>query len=223
MTIYRHTYSGSLPQGDTFQYGWWSNSSLNVTDANTAALAWAASLWQTGGAGSGCKAYFASGVVHALVRTAGMSISPSGSARKDGKPSFKTVSVATGAFTQAGTAVGDSNPQTSALVVYFKTTDASKHGRGRMYLPTIAAFATAANGSLTTGAQTEIVADLHSAFTGAIAAGLQPVCFVQQSGKYDTLQGSAVNIASFGISTTLGTQRRRTNKVVQARSSRTMP
>jgi hypothetical protein len=205
MTLYQHRFLGHTAMGETFMYSWWVQSARNLAAAQAAAVAWNAALWNGASAGNGYKDHVTAGVGMDTVTTVQVDmLTGLQSARVDTAQSI------------VGVAVGSAMPGDVALVVSLRTALANRSGRGRFYLPQ-----PAASQLTTTG---KVLADLISDIGSSLSAGWA----VYNSGLdrpvvYSRTHKSTNNITTFDIGDLYDTQRRRENKVLEARTSTTMP
>lgn len=205
MPLYQHRFQGSLPPGDIFVFSWWSDSSLSIDASHGNAVTWAEDAWDGPGAGDGIEAYLVPGVVINRITT-GLITLDTGQ-----QQSLRETTTAL-----AGTAVGGSLPPEVALVVSLRTPLANRSGRGRFYLPTLAASAAAADGTVDAAAQAAIVAALESAWATANSAGETPVV-------YSRTNRSVQAITTFNVGDLFDVQTRRQNSLTESRVSAAMP
>lgn len=205
MPLYEHAFSGATAEGETFTYTWWANSIRALADAQTAAVAWNLALWNGASAGNGLKDHVTAGVTMQSVKTI-------------------TVDQATGlqstradtAQVIPGVAAGSAMPGDVSLVVSLRTALATRRGRGRFYLPQPAASQVLATGRVLTDFITDLISSLTAAWTAYNTGVDRPVVY-SRTGR--TIQ----NITSFNIGDLYDTQRRRQNKLVEARTTGAMP
>lgn len=205
MPLYQHRFRGHNAAGDIWQFTWWSNSLRTTADANTAAVAWLNELWDPAGAALGLGSLVVAGVGADRVSTG--RINPSTGLQDQ---------LAEGTVALVGTAVGSSLPPDVALVVSLRTALANRRGRGRFYLPAMAASTLAADGRVATAAITTLVGALTAAW-GPYTTGVDTVVVYSRTGRMDT------TVSSFDIGNLFDTQRRRDNKIVEVRTSASMP
>ena len=205
MTLYRQTFTGTLPAGDQFTFSWWSSNSLSLGSTNANAVTWLNNLMNGTGGAPGIKGHMNTGVVFAEVKTA--SVDP---------VTHKNINQAITANADAGTVATASCPQDIAIVCSLRTLNASRSGRGRFYLPAPAATTLATDGTLLTATRDDYVNSLLQAFTVAVGAGESPIVFSRKT-------GGEVIISQFGVGTVLDVQRRRVNKVSTVRNMVAMP
>lgn len=205
MPLYQHRFNGSTPEGESFTYTWWANSIRSLADAQTAAVAWNAALWNGASAGNGYKDHVVAACSMLSVTTV-------------------TVNQATGLQSTridtsqviAGVAAGSSLPGDIALVISLRTALATRRGRGRFYLPTPAASQVTTAGRVLA----DLITDLGASLTAAWAAyntGVDRPVVYSRTGR--TIE----NITSYNVGDLYDVQRRRENKLVEARTVSAMP
>lgn len=200
MTLYRQTFTGTLPAGDVFTFSWWSSNALSLGTTNGNAVTWLNNLMNGVSGAPGIKGHMTTGVVFAEVKTA--SVDPA---------THKNINQAITGNSDAGTAATASCPQDISIVASLRTLNASRSGRGRFYLPCPAAAALAADGTLLTAVRDDYVNSLKAAFDVAIAAGESPIVFSRKT-------TGLIGITQIGVGTVLDVQRRRVNKVSTVRN-----
>jgi len=206
MTIYLHKASGVLPAGDIFNFGWHSNSSNSLPTANGIAATWITELWNGTGGASGLPADFQTNTIVQKMTTTQLGTTAP----------YRAVGVAATDLTLAGTAGTANLPQDIAVVVSLRTSDPSRKGRGRFYLPAPVAADVASNGELASSTITGWMLSLLNAWSVSSVAGEHPVIFSRGTGLF---QG----VVRFGIGTLFDIQRRRVNKVNTVRVFDNMP
>lgn len=113
---------------------------------------------------------------------------------------------------EVGTSVAASLPFQCTPVVSLRTADAGLGGRGRFYAPS-PAVDTQDGGTLTTTARGNLADSAEAMFNGLQAAGLSPVIF-------GTTTFNQIPLISLDVGDVIDTQRRRRNKLIEARTSR---
>lgn len=111
-----------------------------------------------------------------------------------------------------GTSAEEQLPPQCAVVVSTRTLVFNKAGRGRFYLPAMAANAIE-GGRIATAAQTVVVNAAERLFTALKAAQMQPVLWAQGA-------TTGTPITSFNVGDVMDTQRRRRNQLSEVRVSR---
>lgn len=198
MTLYQHRFHGTLPAGDEFVFSWWANSIRGLPDAQIAALQWLTDL-NTGATGftSKCTA----GVVFNKVSTAVINILTG-----------RQTELAEDVVAQPGSAAGNSLPQELALVVSLRTALANRSGRGRFYLPCLAASTLTADGKVSAATIGDIMARLDIAWAAYNTLTSTPVV-------YSRTLTTTNDITSFNIGNLFDVQTRRDNKVAEVRTT----
>lgn len=206
MTIYLHKFSGVLPAGDIFNFGWHSTSTNSLPTANGLAATWITDLWSGTGGSAGLHASFQTETIITKATTTQLA---------DTTP-FRAVGVAETDLTLAGTNGTNNLPQDIAVVVTLRTTNPARNGRGRFYLPAPVAAELASNGELADTTIASFMLSLLNAWAATSPAGEHPVVFSRTS-------GAATEVTKFGIGTLFDIQRRRVNKVNTVRTFNNMP
>lgn len=195
MALYRHLASGTTP-GEVFNFSVWSNGNVSLAAAHANWDLALAALWD-GGVG----ALTANEVAITSTSTAEVDVAT-------GRQSTRVDS----AVSMPGTSASEMLPYQCATVVSLRTVFATRSGRGRFYLPPLA-VASIIGGRLTP-ANTSAIADAaETMMTTLQSAGLTPVV-------YSRVAKAAVTIVSVDVGDVIDTQRRRRNKLVEARESR---
>lgn len=194
MALYRHTVLGTNP-GETWSFRLYSEGTPSLSTAQTTWVAAFGAFWSTNVA----KAYATS--IHAVEAT---------TAEIDVATGKQLMKLAT-PLDQVGTSEATSCPFQVAAVVSFRTGLATRAGRGRIYAPS-PAVDQIADGRLT-AAYTEALADGAQAMLNGLSGGaLTPILYTR---------GSANRIiTSLDVGDVPDTQRRRRNKLIEARTSR---
>ena len=205
MPLYQHRFTGHTASNETFMYTWWANSIRSLGDAQTAALAWNALLWGGATAGNGYEDHVTTNVGVDTVTT--VTIDPlTGlqSTRVDTDQSLD------------GVDVGIPMPADVALVISLRSELANRRGRGRFYLPQPGVVNLTADGRVVADLSADLSASLAAAWASYNTANDRPVVY-SRTGR------SFVNITSFNVGDLFDTQRRRENKLLEARTVTAMP
>lgn len=197
MALYRHRLLGTFT-GEEWSFGVYSSGSASLAAAQTA---WAAGV--TAFASTAYLLTLATTVHFTEITT--VEIDPS---------TGKQLTGTTDPRSEVGTAATTSLPYQCSPAVSFRTATLSRAGRGRIYAPSPAVVAVL-DGRLTTAAAGTL-ADSAAAMLGELdSAGLQPVI-------YHRAAHSTTPIISIDVGNVIDTQRRRRNKLVEVRTSRTL-
>lgn len=205
MPLYQHRFTGHTASNETFMYTWWANSIRSLGDAQTAALAWNALLWGGATAGNGYEDHVTTNVGVDTVTT--VTIDPlTGlqSTRVDTDQSLD------------GVDLGIPMPADVALVISLRSELANRRGRGRFYLPQPGVVNLTADGRVIADLSADLSASLAAAWASYNTANDRPVVY-SRTGR------SFVNITSFNVGDLFDTQRRRENKLLEARTVTAMP
>jgi hypothetical protein len=204
MALYQNRFIGTLPEGDTFTFSWWTDSTQDLATVQAGNVQWAQDLWAGASSGAGLQDLLPSSCVLTTVRT-GLITQATGQQQAVDEDTVNLPGVAT----------GNSLPNDVALVVSLRTNLANRRGRGRFYLPSLVATTLTAAGRLDPTAQQNIVDSLANAWNGYTGVG-DPVV-------YSRTQRTIEDVISFDVGDLFDTQRRRENKVSQSRISAPMP
>lgn len=204
MALYQNRFIGTLPEGDTFTFSWWTDSTQDLATVQAGNVQWAQDLWAGAVDGEGLEDLLPSSCVLTTVRT-GLITQETGQQQAVDEDTVNLPGVAT----------GNSLPNDVALVVSLRTNLANRRGRGRFYLPSLVATTLTAAGRLDPTAQQNIVDSLANAWNGYTGIG-DPVV-------YSRTQRTIEDVISFDVGDLFDTQRRRENKVSQSRISAQMP
>lgn len=205
MPLYQHRFQGHNAAGDIFVFSWWADSLRTTADANAAAVAWLNELWDPAGAPLGLGSLVVAGVGVDRVSTG-------------------RIAVLTGLQDQlveapvalVGSAAGSSLPPDVATVVSLRTGLANRRGRGRFYLPALAASSLTATGKLAAASITTLSTALTAAW-GPYTTATDVVVVYSRASR------STSTVTTFNIGDLFDTQRRRDNKIVEIRTSTAMP
>lgn len=205
MPLYQHRFSGHTASNETFMYTWWANSIRSIADAQTAALAWNALLWGGATAGNGYEDHVTTNVGVDSVTTVLI----------DPLTGLQTSRVDT-AQNLDGVVVGNPMPADVALVISLRSVLANRRGRGRFYLPQPGVVNLTADGRVVADLVSDLSASLAAAWASYNTTNDRPVIY-SRAGR------SFVNITSFNVGDLFDTQRRRENKLLEARTTTNMP
>lgn len=205
MSVFRHRFVGKCAAGDTFVYQWYAESIRTIAQAQLAAVAWNAAVWNGATAGNGYKDHVTADVSMLTVITAEIAASTG-----------KQLQRAETAQVIAGVAAGNSLSADCCMVVSLRSSLPQRTGRGRFYMPQPAALNLTTQGRITADMTNDILAALTAAW-GAYDTGIdRPVI-------YSPTFRLTRPIISFDIPDLFTTQRRRENKVTQTRVTAAMP
>jgi len=205
MPLYQHRFSGHTASNETFMYTWWANSIRSLADAQTAALAWNALLWGGATAGNGYEDHVTTNVGVDQVTTVTI----------DQLTGLQSTRIDT-AQNLDGVVVGTPMPADVSLVISLRTAISNRRNRGRFYLPQPATVNLTSDGRVIADLVTDLGASLAAAWASYNTANDRPVIY-SRAGR--TIQ----NITSFNVGDLFDTQRRRENKLLEARTVTAMP
>lgn len=197
MALYRHRLIGAFT-GEEWSFGVYTNGSASLAAAQTA---WAAGI--TALASVNYLLDLPATVSFTEITT--VEIDPSTGKQLTGVSDPRS---------EIGTSADEALPYQCAPVVSWRTAILSRAGRGRIYAPSPAA-GVLADGRMTSTARGHL-ADAAAGMMGALtAASLQPVI-------YHRAAHTTTNIISLDVGDVIDTQRRRRNKLIEARTSRSV-
>lgn len=199
MATYLHRFEGSLPIGTRFGFGWWSDSSATLSQAQTAAVAWLSAFW-TGTLDDFYDTNFAFTRVSTALITQGTG---------------KQQNLAEDTVSEVGVTAAASVPADMAIVVSLRTDTTARVGRGRFYVPGGLTSTIVAPGRVSSTFITALMAALDAAWTGYVATGTPVI--------YSRTDRQMRPITSYDVGDLWDTQRRRENKAVQVRVTDSMP
>jgi hypothetical protein len=202
VTFYHHSGSGAIG-GETWVINLHTNDlgAGNLAGANTAWTAALNSLWTDTGAGTGWGPRCNAGTTLTLAKTASLN-----------SLTGKQVAVTQATLALAGTAAGISTPPQCAVTVSLRTALATRAGRGRFYMPPPAVTFVIAGGLLASADRDALSTAAMHALQGLVTAGYIPVVYHRSTHSGD-------NITSVDVGNVFDTQRRRRDKLIEARTS----
>lgn len=205
MTNYLHKASGVLASGAFWSFGLKTTGSISESAAETA--------W-----GSNINAFFATAGVAALYPT-GMELTLTSTSTASS--TWKQTTITRTTHTAAGSAATQELPDQEAMIVTYRSANATKSGHGRWFLPApvAAALAVGSGGHLSAGSTTTLTGALATLRNNLITAGLSPVILTRKA----TLSGlpafSTQAVTTWELVHTLGVQTRRGDKLVPLRTT----
>lgn len=205
MALYQHRFQGHLAAGDIFVISWWSDTSVSIDTSQSNAVDWITDFWNGPGGSDGYEALTTAGVGVDRVTTGEITMATGQ------QQALRETDVAL-----VGAAAGDALPNDVSIVVSLRSALANRTGRGRFYLPQPAASTLSATGLVDAATQDAIVAACTFAWTGANAAGENPVIYSRTARQVRI-------ITSFNVGNVFDIQQRRKNSVTQTRDSAAMP
>jgi hypothetical protein len=205
MAMFKWVLSGALPPGDVWQVGFHFTTpdvpSQVAGDAVLAAQTFADSLWNGAAGGSpGVKTLYPNGTtfnqitIYTLDRATGHALTK-----------------ATVGLALAGTAASTALPNQLAVAVSLNSNTPGRRGRGRAFMPAPAATLLTPLGRISPGTVTNIAQSVGISLRLMQTSGFPPCLFTP--GQPDRL------ITAGSVGDVFDTQRRRRNKLVEARST----
>jgi hypothetical protein len=192
MALYRHTASGTQQAGE-WSFTLHTEGSLSVADANAA---WVTAL-TAGWVGTNLvEDVFENSTIMDTASTAG--IDPA---------TDKQTTRVTATVSHAGSITGNQLPFQVAVVISLLTNAATRHGRGRLYLPA-PDVSMSTNGALSSTCLTNLAAGMTALFDSLNTSVLTPVVRNRKA-------HSSLDITSARVGSVYDTQRRRRNKIAE--------
>jgi hypothetical protein len=192
MALFRHTASGTVLGGD-WSFTLHTEGSLSVGDANTA---WTDALTAGWVGAPAAEDVFASDTIMDTASTAGINTAT------DGQTTRVTATVS-----HAGSITGNPLPYQVAVVISLLTDSATRHGRGRLYLPA-PDVSMCVDGKLSSTCLTNLDTGFTALFDSLNTDGLTPVV------RNRSAHTSTV-VTSARVGSVFDTQRRRRNKIAE--------
>lgn len=196
MTTYRHRAFGALPQGDSWTVTMHSNGSAALTVAHTA---WVAALTAQFAGTYGSSIPIELGCDGAVTD------------QLDPSTGHNVAQDSSSLSLKGSISGGNLAPQRTAIVFGLRTATPTRAGRGRMFFPGPDVSALTPEGGIDNTTASNLAFDWADAL-GTFAATITPVIYHRATRTWTP-------VTSVTVGQVLGTQRRRTNKVLPAYSS----
>lgn len=203
MTVFRHRATGTHTGGEQWTFGLYSEGTGTVDEAETA--------WD-----NGVTSFFTS-MGAAIPSTVSVLTTSTASIDETTGAQITRRELTNGS---AGTGTAESLPYQVTPVVSLRTNLATRAGRGRFYAPSLGVDQIS-GGRLLTAARTALADAALAMLQDVMISGLVPVIF-HRTASSGTAQFSRTQIISLDVGDVLDTQRRRRNKLIESRESRTL-
>lgn len=198
MALYRHRLEGTFP-GEVWSFGVHTDSNLSLASMQSQWMTGITNFWGT------ATALFCTDVT--AIRATTVELDPSTGKQLTGAENTRA---------DAGTSTATCLPFQCAPVVSLRTATLSRAGRGRFYVPSLAVDQVDA-GRMLTAARDTLADAAEDLLTGLTSGGGTVVLYHRPT---DTTPGSTSTVTSLDVGDVIDTQRRRRNKLVEARTSR---
>jgi len=205
MPNYLHVAAGTMEGAWPWSFRWYSTSTVTESVAETSWSAGIAAMFAT----AGFLPMYGTQTVLTETSTSTMD------------SAWHQTTKTTTTHSQAGSAT-QSLPLHTAVVVTWRTANATRSGRGRWYLPALSVGSLATNGYVLSSTAVGEVVSAVNVFLGSIAGTLNPVLLHRHGNKSGTLPALSTSpIISGDVGDGYDVQRRRGDKRVEARQSLT--
>lgn len=194
MALYRHRLEGIFP-GEAWSFGVYTDSTLSLTAMQSQWMTGITNAWATWGPLI-CTDVQAT-------RATTVEVDPATGKQLTGQDDTRS---------DAGTSTATCLPFQCAPVVSLRTATLTRRGRGRFYVPSLAVDQVSA-GRLLPAAQTALADGAEDLLTGLTSAGGTVVIYHRDLGTTSV-------VTSLDVGDVIDTQRRRRNKLIEARISR---
>lgn len=194
MALYRHRLEGTFP-GEVWSFGLYTDSNLSVAAAQSAFMTGITNFWAEVGPLL-CTTV-------AATRAVTVELDPATGGQLTGAEDTRA---------DVGSSVATCLPFQCAPVVSLRTATLSRAGRGRFYVPSLAVDQVDA-GRMLTAARDSLADGALALVQGLTSAGGNVVI-------YHRALGNTTPVTSLDVGDVIDTQRRRRNKLVEARTSR---
>lgn len=199
MPVFQNQFSGNTASGETWSFSFWTNTGETIDSMHSLGVSWLNTFWV-----GGYDAFTTPSVEATLVQTREIVPGTGGQVR-----------LRESAVTLAGVAAGDAMPADVSICISWRTDLANRRGRGRSYLPQPAESTSTAEGRVSPATITGIISAVTSAMS-AITPATEPIVYSRVNRSFEVTQ-------RFNVGDLYDTQRRRENKLVEARQGADIP
>jgi len=136
-------------------------------------------------------------------------------------PTWRQTTITRTTENVSGTAATQELPISNALVVTYRSANATKSGHGRWFMPppVAAALSIGSGGHVSTGSSTTLAAGIVALRTALTGAGLTPLILTARATQGGLPADSTQAVVEWELVHTLGTQKRRGDKLVPLRTT----
>lgn len=202
MTFFLHSASGIFPDGGFWSFGIQTSGSISEASAETA---WGTAVANFFG-DTNVKTYYAPGFEYTASSTSTASAT------------FHQTTITRTSHSTVGTSTSGQLPPTNAMVCSVYTAQATRSGRGRLFLPAPCTnvFSAGDEGHLDATVAGHVASALTTMFGALTTAGLTQILYTRRATRGGTPAYTTTQVSSRKLQGKMRTQRRRSDKIVVA-------